>query len=96
MFQSEGGSGYNVPALEQVQYAFPDAPQDQIGWSMCTASLDFGDRRTLQATGPLRLDPLEVNELIIGAVWVPDVDYPCPDVSRLFSADGLAQALFDN
>ncbi|RLD22415.1 MAG: hypothetical protein DRI69_01260 [Bacteroidetes bacterium] len=92
---SQGGSGYNVPPNELIDYAFPDPPAEQ-GWSMCTSSLDFGDRRTLQATGPLRLDPGEVNELIIGAVWVPDVDHPCPDVSRLFFADGLAQALFDN
>jgi len=93
---SAGGSGYNVPPTGLIDYAFPDPPAEQAGWSMCTASLDFGDRRTLQATGPLRLDPGEVNELIIGAVWVPDIDHPCPDVSRLFFADGLAQALFDN
>ena len=93
---SSGGSGYNIPPTEIVRYAFTDAPSDPAAWSMCTADLDMGDRRTLQATGPLRLDPGEVNELIIGAVWVPDVDHPCPDLSRLFAADGLAQALFDN
>jgi hypothetical protein len=94
---SRGGSGYNVPPTDLVDYAFPDPPTEaDPKWSMCTASLDFGDRRTLQATGPLRLDPGEVNELIIGAVWVPDIDHPCPDVSKLFFADGLAQALFDN
>lgn len=91
-----GGSGYNVGSTETIDYAFPDVPNNAAGWSMCTADLDFGDRRTLQATGPLRLDPGEVNELIIGAVWVPEIDYPCPDVTRLFSADGIAQALFDN
>lgn len=93
---TEGGSGYNLPAINPIRYAFPDPPSNSAGWSMCTANLDFGDRRTLQATGPLRLDPGEVNELIIGAVWVPDIDYPCPDITRLLAADGLAQALFDN
>ena len=93
---SFGGSGYNIPPTQLIDYAFPNEPNDQAGWSMCTASLDFGDRRTLQATGPLRLDPGEINELIIGAVWVPDMDYPCPEINRLLSADGLAQALFDN
>ena len=91
-----GGSGYNTGPGQRIRYAFTEEPQDPAGWSMCTASLDFGDRRTLQATGPLRLDPGEVNELIIGAVWVPDIDYPCPDITRLLFADGKAQALFDN
>lgn len=92
-----GGSGYTSgPGCVPIKYAFPDPPNRTNGWSMSTADLAFGDRRTLQATGPLRLDPGEVNELIIGAVWVPDIDYPNPDVTRLFSADGIAQALFDN
>lgn len=93
---SYGGSGYNIPPTEEIDYAFTEPPNDASGWSMCTANLDFGDRRTLQATGPLRLDPGEVNELIIGAVWVPELDYPCPDITRLLSADGIAQSLFDN
>lgn len=92
-----GGSAYNAgPGCTPIKYAFPDPPNQTNGWSMATAGLPFGDRRTLQATGPLRLDPGEVNELIIGAVWVPDVDHPNPDPSRLFSADGIAQSLFDN
>jgi hypothetical protein len=92
-----GGSGYTTgPGCVAIQYAFPDPPNQASGWSMATAGLAFGDRRTLQATGPLRLDPGEVNELIIGAVWVPDVPHPNPDPSRLFSADGIAQSLFDN
>lgn len=93
---SFGGSGYNIPPTQLIDYAFPDRPNNISGWSMCTADLDFGDRRTIQASGPFRLDPGEVNELIIGVPWVPDIDYPCPDISRLLSADDIAQALFDN
>jgi hypothetical protein len=63
---------------------------------MCTAALPEYDRRTVQASGPFLLQPGAVNELIIGAVWVPDLDYPCPDISRLQAADDIAQALFDN
>ena len=29
-------------------------------------------------------------------VWVPDVDHPCPDISKIQNADDIAQALFDN
>jgi hypothetical protein len=50
----------------------------------------------MQATGPLLLQPGATNELIIGVVFVPDIDYPCPDITRLKFADDIAQALFDN
>ncbi len=63
---------------------------------MCSEGLAFGDRRTLQASGPFRLDPGAVNELIVGAVWVADQDYPCPSIRKLQEADDIAQALFDN
>jgi hypothetical protein len=79
-----------------VEYAFTEAPDDPDGWSMCTAGLPFGDRRTIQASGPFRLDPGAVNELIVGAVWVADQSYPCPSLTKLLEADDIAQALFDN
>ncbi len=81
---------------EPIKYAFTDTPDDPRGWSMCSEGLAFGDRRTLQASGPFRLDPGAVNELIIGAVWVADQDYPCPSIRKLQEADDIAQALFDN
>ncbi len=92
---SYGGTGFQIGG-DPIDYAFTEPPNEVTGWSMCTANLDFGDRRTIQASGPFRLDPGAVNELIIGVVWVPDVAYPCPDIERLLSADDLAQALFDN
>ncbi|MDH3651599.1 MAG: hypothetical protein OEQ53_18085, partial [Saprospiraceae bacterium] len=93
---SAGGSAFNVGGAP-INYAFTEAPNDPLGWSMCTADLPFGDRRTIQASGPFRLDPGAVNELIIGAVWVPDItDYPCPNIEPLIFADETAQALFDN
>ena len=90
---TQGGQGYG--GVDPVAYAFPDVP-DSDGWSMCTSSLGNGDRRTLQASGPMRLDPGAVNELIIGVAWIAELDYPCPDISKLQIADDLSQALFDN
>ncbi len=91
-----GGSGYNIGG-DPIAYAFSEPPNDPSGWSMCTANLNFGDRRIIQASGPFRLDPGAVNELIIGVVWVPDIpDYPCPSIAPLLFADETAQALFDN
>ena len=91
-----GGSGYNILSQERSDYVFTEQPSDDNGWSMCTADLDFGDRRTIQASGPFELKPGAINELIIGVVFVPDEDYPCPSLDRLLFADGIAQALFDN
>ncbi len=92
-----GGNAYG--GTEPVRYAFPDEPDNQAGWSMCTAAAANNpeyDRRTVQASGPFTLLPGAVNELIVGAVWVPDMPYPCPDMTRLFRADDLAQNLFDS
>ena len=79
-----------------IEYAFTEPPNQQGGWSMCEEDLPEYDRRTVQASGPFLLQPGAVNELIIGVTWVPDLDYPCPDITRLFLADDLAQNLFDN
>ncbi|HMG14347.1 MAG TPA: hypothetical protein VK590_02800 [Saprospiraceae bacterium] len=91
----QGGSGYSIVG-KPTKYTFPNSPNDANGWSMCSANLPKGDRRTIQASGPFRLDPGKKNELIIGTVWVPNIPHPCPDPSRIFNADDLAQALFDN
>lgn len=92
-----GGSAYNPGSTELIDYAFVDAPNDPDGWSMCALNLAPGDRRTIQASGPFRLLPGATNELIIGAVWTPNMLYPCvEDFTRLLQADAIAQNLFDN
>ncbi len=91
-----GGDAYQEGASDSLDYAFVSPPNDPGAWSMCTENLPDYDRRTIQASGPFLLRPGEINELIIGVPWVPDLDYPCPDISRLLAADDLAQSLFDN
>lgn len=91
-----GGTGYNPGSTDTTAFVFPNAPNDPNGWSMVTADLPFDDRRTVQATGPLLLQPSAINELIIGLPWVPNVDHPAPDLEPLLAADELAQNLFDN
>ncbi len=89
-----GGSGFG--GTETTRFAFPGEPNNPNAWSMCSVGLPDERNTSLQATGPWRLDPGQVNELIIGIPWVPDVAYPCPDMGRLFRADDLAQSYFDN
>lgn len=92
-----GGSGYNLgPGQQTIEYAFTGDPANGADWSMCSAGLGKMDPRTVQATGPFRLDPGAINELIIGVVWIPDQVYPCPELDELRAGDDLAQALFDN
>jgi hypothetical protein len=91
-----GASGYSPSGGRRIKYAFPDAPNNPAGWSMCTANLPCGDRRTIQASGPFKLKPGAINELIIGVPFVADQSYPCPDIRRLQEADDIAQALFNN
>lgn len=89
-----GGSG--LGGNQVTKFAFHDEPENPFGWSMCAEDIPDSDVRTLQSSGPFRLDPGQINELIIGIPWVPDVTYPCPDMSRLFQADDLAQDFFDS
>jgi hypothetical protein len=92
-----GGSAYNPGSEDLVQYAFTEPPNDPNGWSMCALNLAPGDRRTIQASGPFRLLPGATNELIIGVVWTPNMQYPCvEDFTRILQADAIAQNLFDN
>lgn len=91
-----GGSGYNLGSQDSIKYVFPDPPADPNGWSMYAEQIGFGDRRTIQATGPFLLKPGAINELIIGVPWVPNQFYPAPDLDELLVADELAQTLFDN
>ncbi|MGB3546596.1 MAG: hypothetical protein WBA17_06455 [Saprospiraceae bacterium] len=90
------GDGYDEGTSDTSRYAFNGAPNDPDGWSMCTEGLGFGDRRTLQASGPFTLEPGRINELIVGVVWVGEQVYPCPSLNRLQEADDIAQDLFDN
>ncbi len=91
-----GGNGYDLHSTAITNFAFPDAPNDENGWSMCQENFPFEDRRTTQATGPFTLKPGAINTLVAGLVWVPNLSYPCPDLKRFFEADDKAQALFDN
>ncbi len=90
-----GGSGFDPSSTDFTSYAFTDPPNQPGGWSMSEEALPFGDRRTVQSSGPFLLKPGDRNELIIGAVWVPDVSHPRPSLGKLLAADDIAQNLFD-
>lgn len=91
-----GGSAYSPgSSARKIKFAFIDPPANPGGWSMQTSNLPCGDRRTIQASGPLLLKPGAINELIIGVPWVADIQHPAPDIRKLQEADDIAQALFN-
>lgn len=100
-----GGNGRG--GTVETPYMFPSDPSLPEGsidpntglevWSECSAGNDPDDRRFLQSSGPFRLEPGDVNEVIVGVVWVQQgLTYPCPSLNILKTADTKAQALFDN
>lgn len=93
---TQWGTGYNPASTAYTNYAFPSAPDDTDGWSMCSTSMSLGDYRTIQAAGPFTLLPGAVNSIFTGVVWVPSMSYPCPDMTRFFDADDMAQNAFNN
>ncbi len=94
---TNGGTGLNPGSTDFTNFIFPDPPNQPGGWSMFeNRDLIQGlDTRTVQASGPFLLMPNAVNELIVGAVWVPNVRHPGPDLIKLTTADDIAQGLFD-
>lgn len=92
-----GGDGYQEGTFP-TPYMYPDDPSSTgaDAWSECSVGNDPADRRFLQTSGPFTLNPGATNEVIIGAVWVPNVVYPCPSFDKLLRADRVAQGLFDN
>ncbi len=90
-----GDDGFQDPQYPVIKYAFPGYPDDPNGWSMAQSGAIPADRRTVQASGPFTLVPGATNELIIGLPWVPNVEHPAPDITKLLAADDKAQNLFD-
>jgi hypothetical protein len=95
---SYGGNGYDPTSLNLYPFAFPSPPNDPDGWSMCTQGLNGPTQNellTIQSFGPILLQPGARDLLTFGVIFAPNIPYPCPDLTRLFAADDLAQAFFD-
>ncbi len=91
-----GGNGQDAGGTP-TPIMFPGDPSDPTGWSECSNNNPPADRRFLQVSGPFGLEPgAAPNDVIVGVVWVPNVDYPCPSFKKLLTADRKAQGLFGN
>ncbi len=92
-----GGNGYQQGTFP-TPYMFPTDPSNTASgaWSECSENNLPADRRFIQSSGPFTMNPGAINEVVIGVVWVPDVQYPCPTFDKLLEADSTAQNLFDD
>lgn len=87
---TEGGNGYQSGGAVTT-YTFQDSPADPNGWSMCTANLPPTDSRMLMSSGPVLMQPGAVNEISFAVQWVPNQQYPCPDVQPMVAAGKAAE-----
>jgi len=79
------------------RFVFFGDPEPSSGtWSECVCQNLPGDRRFIHSSGPFTLNAGDVQDVTIGAVWVPDAG-GCPQTSfkGIRAADDAAQALFD-
>lgn len=90
-----GGNGRG--GAQPCKYMYPSDPRDPTGWSECAVGNQPFDRRYLMVSGPFTLEPGAVNEVIVGAIWVPQSSQAgCgANIDILRKADEKAQLLFD-
>jgi len=55
-----GGNGYNPNSINTTQFAYPNLPNDPSGWSMQSANISFGDRRTVTTLFSQDIQPGEI------------------------------------
>jgi hypothetical protein len=102
-----GGTGYepNNPNAQRAFYMFPNA-SDVIGWGTEGNVQDpwseellqnpVDDRRFIQSAGPFTLEPGNVNNITVGAVYArSSTGTPYESVRKVIAADDKAQNLFD-
>ncbi|MCB0534467.1 MAG: hypothetical protein H6574_11480 [Lewinellaceae bacterium] len=80
---TRGGSGYNPGSTDTVSYIFPDNPPDLQGWTMCTESLPYADRRMLTSHGPFNFGAADTFRMEVAFTRHSNIPHPCPDLFGL-------------
>jgi len=75
-----GGTGCNPGSTDFTNFVFYDNPASPGGWSMCSANLSPGDRRSLASHGPFNLSAQDTFSIRLAFIFHPDIPHPCPDV----------------
>ncbi len=93
---TRGGYGYNPGSSERSSYAFPDAPNDPNGWSLCTEDFPDLDFSNLINSGPYHADPGRVNSISFAVFLTEDVALPCPALDQVLDNCVLIEQHFQN
>lgn len=94
-----GGTGYNVSSSDYADFAFPGKtdPKGRAEWSEYLVGNTPGDRRFVESSGPFKLVPGAVNNIIIGVVWArASSGGPVRSLQAMLDADFKAQELFNS
>ncbi|MCC7466460.1 MAG: T9SS type A sorting domain-containing protein [Saprospiraceae bacterium] len=90
---TQGGIGYG--GSMPTNHMFPSLPSDLNGWSMCTESLSFSDRRVLGSAKVGRMLPGQVEELVLAWAFHPEPNLPCGLGNALAEVTAL-KIFYDN
>jgi len=91
---TKGGSGVggNIP----TNYVFSDPPNDEDGWSMCTAQLAFNFRMLMLNFTPFELDHNESNTMTFSVTGVENVPHPCPDITPIIERTDALEEIWND
>lgn len=75
------GNGYG--GENSTDFAFPDNPNDPVGWSMCNEDLPGYDYRTFTSAFIGNVLPGSVRKFTYSTTFLPDYGIGCPDFTDL-------------
>lgn len=93
-FLTKGGNGYQPGSTLHTSFAFPDAPNDATGWSMCTATMPQADYQMLLNTRTGLMDVGSVRDIVYAFPYATSVQHPCPDLHLLLQSAKAADLYF--
>jgi len=86
------GVGGNIP----TKYVFSDPPNDEDGWSMCTAQPPSNFRMIMLNFTPFELDHNESNTMTFSVTGIEDVQHPCPDITPLIERTDALEEIWND
>ncbi len=94
---SSGGVGYDPGNSSFTNFAFPDSPSDNNGWSMCSESLQPGDVRSIATGETFTFEPGQTFSFHLGMLTHEGINNPpCFDVNQIEGNLTSLQEIYDN
>lgn len=81
---------------QESKFAFPGNPADHLAYTMCTANLQFDDRRMIVNFGHFALPSNASNQMSFSVTGVENIIHPCPDITSLIETSDEVEELWRN